>query len=86
MGWDWFEELTWFLEKKTNGKRSHPSSPPNLRPTPAVGLEGSGCSEVKSVQAALIPAINGMNVVGLVSIPGMMRPGADLSPSIRGLW
>lgn len=27
---------------------------------------------VKSVQAALIPAINGMNVVGLVSIPGMM--------------
>ncbi|CAE8732230.1 unnamed protein product, partial [Polarella glacialis] len=27
---------------------------------------------VKAVQAALIPAINGMNVVGLVSIPGMM--------------
>eukprot|EP00435_Cladocopium_sp_Y103_P023369 s489_g5.t1 len=27
---------------------------------------------VKSIQAALIPAINGMNVVGLVSIPGMM--------------
>merc|ERR1719499_1215942 len=27
---------------------------------------------VKSIHAAMIPAINGMNVIGLVSIPGMM--------------
>lgn len=36
------------------------------------GPFGMDMAEVKSIQAALIPAINGMNVVGLVSIPGMM--------------
>jgi len=38
----------------------------------ATPWEASWPGFVKTVQAALIPAINGMNVIGLVSIPGMM--------------
>jgi len=38
----------------------------------ATPWEASWPGFVKAVQAALIPAINGMNVIGLVSIPGMM--------------